>query len=60
VEYTTSVVEPVETYLYRPARTVMLFLAKNVKRLQSGRLQAYVGYMFFALVVALAIAAAMH
>jgi hydrogenase-4 component B len=60
VQYTTSVVEPVETYLYRPVRVGMMLVANNVKRLQSGRLRAYVGYMFFALVVALAVAAAIH
>ena len=60
VEYTTSVVEPVETYLYRPLRIGALTLARLAKRLQSGRLEAYVAYMLFALVVALAITAAMR
>jgi len=60
VHYTTSVVEPVETYLYRPLRRGALALARLAKRLQSGRLEAYVGYMLFALVVSLAIAAALR
>jgi formate hydrogenlyase subunit 3/multisubunit Na+/H+ antiporter MnhD subunit len=59
VEVKTSVVEPVETYLYRPARAVWLWLAANAKRLQSGRLDAYVGYMLVALLVLLGIVAAM-
>ena len=60
VEYTTRVVEPVETYLYRPLRVGALAAAKLARRLQSGRLEAYVAYMLFALVVALAITAAMR
>ena len=57
VEYTTRVVEPVEAYFYRPLRVAALTLARLAKRLQSGRLEAYVAYMLFALVVALAITA---
>jgi len=60
VEYTTRVVEPVEHYLYRPLRSGALSLARLVKRLQSGRLEAYVAYMLFAIVVALAITAGLH
>ncbi len=60
VEYTTSVVEPVERYLYRPVRRATLSVAKVARRLQSGRLQDYVGYMLLALVVALAVAAGLH
>ncbi len=59
VEVTTSVVEPVAAYLYRPARVGWLWLAGWAKRLQSGRLDAYVGYMLAALLVLLAIVAAM-
>jgi hypothetical protein len=55
-----SVVEPVETYLYRPARTLWLFLAQSAKRLQSGRLDAYIAYMLVALLAVLAVAAAMR
>jgi hypothetical protein len=60
VGYTTSVVEPVETYIYRPIRVGVLFVARLAKRVQSGRLEAYVAYMLFALVVALAITAALR
>ncbi len=55
----SNVVEPVETYLYRPARLVFLWLAGIAKRLQSGRLDAYVAYMLVALLVVLAVVAAM-
>jgi formate hydrogenlyase subunit 3/multisubunit Na+/H+ antiporter MnhD subunit len=60
VEMKASVVEPVETYLYRPARTLWLFLAQSAKRLQSGRLDAYIAYMLVALLAVLAVAAAMR
>ncbi|HUY05712.1 MAG TPA: proton-conducting transporter membrane subunit [Acidimicrobiales bacterium] len=60
VEYTTSIVEPVEAYLYRPIRIGALALARLVKSLQSGRLEAYVAYMLFALVVALAVTAGLR
>ncbi|MHB1597437.1 MAG: proton-conducting transporter transmembrane domain-containing protein [Acidimicrobiales bacterium] len=60
VQHTTRVVEPVEAYLYAPLRRGALSLAELVKRLQSGRLEAYVAYMLFALVVALAITAGLH
>ncbi|MGI8753830.1 MAG: proton-conducting transporter membrane subunit [Acidimicrobiales bacterium] len=54
----SSVVEPVETYLYRPARKALLLAAGAAKRLQSGRLDAYVAYMLVALLVVLALVAA--
>ena len=41
--------EPVETYLYRPLRRATLAVARVAKKLQSGRLNAYVAYMLFAL-----------
>ncbi len=59
VEVRTDVVEPVEAYLYRPARAAWLRLARIATRLQSGRLDAYVGYMLVALLVLLAIVAGM-
>jgi hydrogenase-4 component B len=59
IEVRTDVVEPAETYLYRPARSAWLWLAATAKRLQSGRLEAYVGYMLLALLVLLAVVAAM-
>lgn len=58
LEVRTEVVEPAETYIYRPLRAVWLLLARLARRLQSGRLDAYVGYMLVALLVLLAIVAA--
>lgn len=60
LETRTRVVEPVETYLYRPVRAMALGVARLAKRLQSGRLNAYVAYMLFALLVALALTAALR
>jgi formate hydrogenlyase subunit 3/multisubunit Na+/H+ antiporter MnhD subunit len=56
--YTTDVVEIVETYLYRPLRAPMLTLARAAKRLQSGRLDAYLTYMLIAIIAMLALVAA--
>jgi hypothetical protein len=60
VVFKASVAEPIETYLYRPVIAGYLALARTAKRLQSGRLEAYVGYMLVALVAVLIVAAAMH
>jgi hydrogenase-4 component B len=60
VEVSTSLIEPVETYLYRPARALWLFLAEGAKRLQSGRLDAYIAYMLVALLAVLFVVAAFH
>ncbi len=54
-----KVTEPVETYLYRPLLVSYLAVVRAAKRLQSGRLDAYVGYMLFALIAVLVVAAAM-
>jgi len=59
IQVQTTVVEPIETYLYRPAQSVWLWLARGAKRLQSGRLDAYVGYMLVTLLVLLTVVAAM-
>jgi NADH:ubiquinone oxidoreductase subunit 5 (subunit L)/multisubunit Na+/H+ antiporter MnhA subunit len=53
--YTTDVVELVETFLYRPLLRPLSWLVRTVKRLQSGRLDAYVAYMLIALLALLAI-----
>lgn len=58
VEVRAYAVEPVETYLYRPARRLFLWVARQARRLQSGRLDAYVAYMLFALIVVLAVVSA--
>ncbi|MCL4445531.1 MAG: NADH/ubiquinone/plastoquinone (complex I) [Actinobacteria bacterium] len=60
VETHTTVVEPIETYLYRPVRTMTLAAARMAKRLQSGRLNAYVAYMLIALLIALGVTAALR
>jgi hypothetical protein len=60
VVFKASVAEPIETYLYRPVIAGYLALARTAKRLQSGRLEAYVGYMLVALIAVLIVAAAMH
>jgi hydrogenase-4 component B len=60
IVFKASVVEPVETYLYRPAIGVYLALARTAKRLQSGRLEAYVGYMLFALIAVLIVAVSVN
>jgi hydrogenase-4 component B len=60
VETHTAVAEPVETYVYKPLGSGLLALAKTAKRLQSGRLNSYVAYMFVALLAALALVAALR
>ncbi len=59
VEARTSVVEPVEAYVYGPGRRLFLRVSRAAKRLQSGRLDAYIGYMLFAIVVVLIVVAAL-
>ena len=54
LEYTSDVVEVVETYLYRPGRGAFAALVAASKRLQSGRLDAYLLYMLIALVAIIA------
>ncbi|MFY9783577.1 MAG: rod shape-determining protein MreC, partial [Acidimicrobiales bacterium] len=48
-----SVKEPAETYLYRPVRAAWLVLSRGARRLQSGRLDAYIAYMLVALLTVL-------
>jgi formate hydrogenlyase subunit 3/multisubunit Na+/H+ antiporter MnhD subunit len=60
VVFRASVAEPVESYLYRPAIAAYLVVVRAAKRLQSGRLEAYVGYMLVVLIAVLIVAAAMH
>jgi formate hydrogenlyase subunit 3/multisubunit Na+/H+ antiporter MnhD subunit len=57
--YLSDVVELVEEYLYRPVMRPVLWLVRVVKRLQSGRLDAYLGYMLIALVAVVAVVAAL-
>lgn len=60
VTHRAGVADPVETYLFRPARRALLRLVRLVRRLQSGRLEAYIAYMLFALVAVLIVAAALR
>jgi hydrogenase-4 component B len=57
--YTSDVVEVVETYLYRPAARPVMAVVRTVKRLQSGRLDAYLAYMLVALVALIALVIAL-
>ncbi|MBO0692884.1 MAG: hypothetical protein J2P58_08310 [Acidimicrobiaceae bacterium] len=58
VEVRSTVVEPVETYLYRPVGRAFLRLVGAAKHLQSGELSAYVAYMLVTLLIVLSIVAA--
>lgn len=58
--YTASVVEPAEAYLYWPVQRATMWVVEHVKRLQSGRLDAYVAYMLVALLAVLAVASALR
>jgi hydrogenase-4 component B len=57
--YTSDVIEVVETYLYRPVLRPVMALVRAAKRLQSGRLDAYLAYMLIALVALLALVTAL-
>ncbi len=52
--YTSDVIEVVETYLYRPAFRLVAVIVAATKRLQSGRLDAYLLYMLIALIAVIA------
>lgn len=60
LETHTVVIEPLETYVYRPLRVAAVRVARLTKRLQSGRLGAYAAYMLVALLASLAIVSALH
>jgi formate hydrogenlyase subunit 3/multisubunit Na+/H+ antiporter MnhD subunit len=49
----------VETYSYRPALGVLTSVVTAAKRLQSGRLDAYLLYMLIALIAVIAVATAL-
>jgi formate hydrogenlyase subunit 3/multisubunit Na+/H+ antiporter MnhD subunit len=57
--YTTDVVEVVDRYVYRPLLGPLRVIVAAAKRLQSGRLDAYLAYMLLALVAVIAAAAAL-
>lgn len=56
--YTSDVIEVVEAYVYRPLVRPAAALVRAAKRLQSGRLDAYLAYMLIALVALIALAVA--
>jgi hypothetical protein len=57
--YVSDVMEVVETWLYRPAASLFIRVATVAKRLQSGRLDAYLLYMLIALVAVIAVVTAL-
>jgi len=59
LSYSSDVIEVVESYFYRPMLKPVLALVGAAKRLQSGRLDAYLAYMLIALVAVLALVTAL-
>ncbi len=59
VDYSSDVIEVVEEYLYRPVLRPLTALGRTARRLQSGRLDAYLAYMLIALVAMLAVVTAL-
>jgi hydrogenase-4 component B len=57
--YSADVVEVFETYGYRPALRLVMAAVAAAKRLQSGRLDAYMLYMLIALIAVIALVTAM-
>jgi hydrogenase-4 component B len=59
LRYDSDVVEVVESWLYRPVTRLFLVAVAAAKRLQSGRLDAYLLYMLIALVAIIAVVTAL-
>ena len=59
LRYASDIIEVVETYVYRPALGVFTAVVAAAKRLQSGRLDAYLLYMLIALIAVIAVAIAL-
>jgi hydrogenase-4 component B len=57
--YTSDVLELVEEFGYRPLARPMMALVRAAKRLQAGRLDAYLAYMLIALIAILAVVTAL-
>jgi hydrogenase-4 component B len=57
--YSSDVIEVVETYLYRPLVRPLMMVVRAAKRLQSGRLDAYLAYMLIALIAVIAVVIAL-
>jgi hypothetical protein len=55
LRYASDVVEVVETWLYRPAWRLLRAVVAAARRLQSGRLDAYLLYMLITLVALVAV-----
>lgn len=53
--YTVDVVDVVERYLYGPLLPSFLAVVRTARRLQSGRLDAYMAYMLIALLAIIAV-----
>ena len=59
LRYASDVMEVVEAYLYRPALAAFMAIVTAAKRLQSGRLDAYLLYMLIALIAIIAVVTAL-
>ena len=59
LRYASDVIEVVETYVYRPALGYFMAVVTAAKRLQSGRLDAYLLYMLIALIAIIAVVTAL-
>jgi len=59
LRYASDVMEVVETYLCRPALGCIMAVVTAAKRLQSGRLDAYLLSMLIALIAVIAVATAL-
>jgi hydrogenase-4 component B len=59
LRYASDVMEVVETYFYRPALGFFTSIVTAAKRLQSGRLDAYLLYMLIALIAVIAVVTAL-
>jgi formate hydrogenlyase subunit 3/multisubunit Na+/H+ antiporter MnhD subunit len=59
LQYSSDVVEVVESWLYRPAARLLEAVVTAAKRLQSGRLDAYLLYMLIALIAIVAVVTAL-
>lgn len=55
--YRVDVIEVIERYVYLPLAAALFTVVSQVKRLQSGRLDAYMAYMLIAVVAVLAVVA---
>lgn len=53
--YRIDVIDVVEQYFYRPLTRGVLVISRTAKRLQSGRLDAYMAYMLIAVLAVLAV-----